>query len=74
MVGFPSDNLQAQDRIHRVTNKVPVFIYNLICQNTIDERVDDIAQSKQDLIDFIIDNNTNEKLIDRLRNYIQFLE
>lgn len=68
-----SDNLQAQDRIHRVTNKVPVFIYNLICQNTIDERVDDIAQSKQDLSDFIIDDNTNEKLIDRLRNYIQFL-
>lgn len=68
-----SDNLQAQDRIHRVTNKVPVFIYNLICQNTIDERVNDIAQSKQDLSDFIIDNNTNEKLIDRLRNYIQFL-
>ena len=68
-----ADNLQAQDRIHRVTNTSPVFIYNLICSNTIDERVDEIAQSKQDLSDFIIDDKDNEKLIDRLKNYIQDL-
>jgi len=30
---------QAQDRIHRIGSTSPVFIYNLICKGTIDERV-----------------------------------
>ena len=68
-----SDNLQAQDRIHRVTNKSPVFIYNLICIDTIDERVDEIAQTKQDFSDYIIDDKANANLMNRLRNYIQDL-
>ena len=68
-----AENLQAQDRIHRVTNKKPVFIYNLICVDTIDERVDEIALNKQDMSEFIIDDKDNDLLINRLRNYIQDL-
>ena len=30
---------QVEDRIHRITNKEPVFIYRLICEGTIDELV-----------------------------------
>lgn len=66
-----ADNLQAQDRIHRMDNdKKTVFIYYLICQNTVDERVDEIADLKKDLSDFIIDDSKNDDLINRLREII----
>ena len=66
-----ADNLQAQDRIHRIDNdKKTVFIYYLICQDTVDERVDQIAELKKDLSDFIIDDSKNDELISRLREVI----
>ena len=33
----PASYEQACDRIHRIGSKKPVFIYNLLCKNTIDE-------------------------------------
>jgi len=65
-----SDNEQAQDRIHRVNNTRPVFIYYLICQNTFDEVVDQICQTKEDLSDYIVDNKLNTSLRERLKKYI----
>ena len=64
---------QAQDRIHRIGSKSPVFIYNLICKNTIDERVLEIVQSKQAISDYIIDDKVNPQTIDSLKNYIEEL-
>ena len=65
---------QAQDRIHRIGTKKPVFIYNLICKNTFDERVAEIVDDKQMISDYIIDDKVSPQLIDRLKDIIQDLE
>ena len=54
---------QTCSRIHRIWSQKPVFIYNLICKNTIDERVWNIINRKKDIANYIIDNeNPTEEL------------
>lgn len=65
---------QAQDRIHRIGSTSPVFIYNLICKGTIDERVLQIVDSKWALSNYVIDNDTSDEVINSLRNYIEELQ
>ena len=64
---------QVTDRIHRITATEPVFIYNLICQNTVDELVYNIVYTKRALSDFIVDDKQNEEILTILRQYIQNL-
>ena len=64
---------QAQDRIHRIGTKKPVFIYNLIAKDTIDERVKEIVDDKESISNYIIDDEITEKGIDILRRYIEDL-
>lgn len=40
------DYLQAQDRIHRISQERPCFIYNLIMRDTVDEWVDELLAAK----------------------------
>lgn len=40
------DYLQAQDRIHRISQEKNCFVHNLIAKNTIDEWVDSLLNSK----------------------------
>lgn len=62
---------QAQDRIHRIGTKNPVFIYHLITKDTIDERVNEIVNDKGAMADFIIDDEIlNENALNSLRKYI----
>ncbi len=45
--GFSLDDyLQAQDRIHRISQTEACFVHNLIAQNTIDEWVDSLLHAK----------------------------
>lgn len=45
--GFSLDDyLQAQDRIHRISQNKPCFIYNLSMRNTADEWVDELLSAK----------------------------
>ena len=65
---------QAQDRIHRIGTKNPVFIYHLITKDTIDERVNEIVNDKGAIADFIIDDEIlNENALNSLRKYISEL-
>lgn len=64
---------QAQDRIHRIGTKNPVFIYNLIAKDTIDERVNQIVCDKGAIADYIIDDEITEAGLESLRRYIQEL-
>ena len=64
---------QVEDRIHRVTNTEPVFIYRLICQGTIDEMVESIIETKKAFSDFIIDDKVTDDVIKILRDYIEQL-
>ncbi len=46
--GFNLDDyLQAQDRIHRISQKKKCYVYNLIVKNSIDEWVEVLLQAKQ---------------------------
>lgn len=64
---------QAQDRIYRIGSKNPVFIYNLISKNTIDERVLEIVTDKKHIANYVIDNEITESGLDSLRRYIEEL-
>ena len=66
-------NNQAHDRIYRLNNTAPAFITILACKDTIDERVHEVSQYKQDLSDFVIDNVYNQRFSDELRNIINEL-
>jgi SNF2 family DNA or RNA helicase len=69
---------QGTDRIWRVNNERPAFITVLICEDTIDERVQQIIETKKELGEFLVDgiesnrtiNNTFE---DELRAIIRDL-
>ena len=41
------DYLQAQDRIHRISQVEECFVYNLIAENTVDEWVSELLSAKQ---------------------------
>ena len=61
---------QVEDRIHRIGSKNSVFIYRLICINTIDEVVEKAIELKGALADFVIDDKTDEKTVQLLTDYI----
>lgn len=66
-----SDFIQACDRIYRIGSEKPVFIYNLICVDTIDERVNQLVNDKKILSEFMIDNKVeNENALQSLQKYI----
>lgn len=46
---------QATDRCHRVGQKHNVTIYNLMCKNTIDEKVHNLVLQKGEMADLLID-------------------
>ena len=64
---------QCEDRIHRVNNTKPAFIYRLICQNTVDEVVDRIVSTKKAMSDYIVDDKADSTTLEILKNYIQDL-
>lgn len=61
---------QAQDRIHRIGSNKPVFIYNLVTKDTIDERVLEIVTDKKAIASYVVDDEITEQTIDSLRKYI----
>jgi SNF2 family DNA or RNA helicase len=46
---------QSTDRLWRVTNTRPAIIRILVCEDSIDERVREIVDTKKDLADYVID-------------------
>lgn len=69
---------QGTDRIWRVNNERPAFIRVLLCKDTIDERVQQIIETKKELGEYLVDgvefsNSTNSCLEDELRAIIRDL-
>lgn len=62
---------QATDRIYRIGQKSPVFIYNLICNNTIDEMVLKLITRKGAIGDYLVDNNISKENVEILKAYIK---
>ena len=65
-----ADTEQCEDRIHRIGASKPVFIYHLITKDTIDERVNEIIETKGAISDFIVDDKISESSLENLRKYI----
>ena len=61
---------QAEDRIYRIGSEKPVFIYRLVCKNTIDELVLSLVERKDAISKYIIDDIQNEQLLEVLKQYI----
>jgi SNF2 family DNA or RNA helicase len=51
----PAAENQATDRAHRIGQDKPVFVYKLIAEDTIEDRILTLQQSKQALADSIYD-------------------
>jgi SNF2 family DNA or RNA helicase len=69
---------QGTDRIWRVNNTRPAFIIVLMCKDTIDERVQQIIETKKELGEYLVDgvefsNATNSRLDDVLLEIIRDL-
>ena len=65
-----SANEQAEDRIHRIGSKDPVFIYYLWANNTIDMRVKELVEDKSLISDYIVDDKISPKLFSKLKQII----
>ena len=69
---------QGTDRVWRVNNERPAFITVLLCEDTIDERVQQIIETKKELGEYLVDgvettNLNNSKLDDELRAILRDL-
>lgn len=51
----PAVEDQATDRVHRIGQKQPVEVHTLMAKGTIEERIDDLIQKKQQLQEALID-------------------
>lgn len=65
-----ANNQQAEDRIHRIGSKKPVFIYYLWANNTIDMRVKELVEDKSLVANYVIDDEVPIQLIERLKQII----
>ena len=60
---------QAVDRCHRIGQKNNLLIYDLVCHDTIDEKILNLINRKGAMSDWLIDNKTLDKNSDLL-NYL----
>lgn len=52
----PAIERQAEDRAHRMGQKSAVTVYRYICEDTIEERIDEVLRRKQHLFDELVDH------------------
>lgn len=67
---------QGYQRIYRVNNTRPAYVKVLLCAETIDERVQQIVETKKDLQEYLVDGKENavsESLANELRSILRSL-
>ena len=68
---------QGYQRVHRVNNTRPAFIKVLVCEETIDERVQQIVETKKELGEYLVDGTgdgtIDSRLTDELRAILRDL-
>jgi len=52
----PAVEHQAEDRSHRIGQVFPVHVFKYVCEDTIEERIDEILRRKQSLFDELVDD------------------
>lgn len=69
----PAIEAQATDRVHRMGQTSKVFVYRLIAQGTIEEKIQELQQEKRELLTEIVDiDSAEEKQInfDEIKNLV----
>ncbi|PXV55970.1 Helicase conserved C-terminal domain-containing protein [Dyella jiangningensis] len=51
----PAVEQQAIDRAHRLGREQPVFVYKLLCEDTVEDRIESMKSDKAELADLLLD-------------------
>ena len=70
----PAVEQQATDRAYRIGQKKPVFVYKLICQDTIEERVYEMQQNKAALAESFFDATSNQFSVSSAEEILALLQ
>ena len=60
----PAVEQQATDRAHRLGQRKPVFVHSLICTGTLEERIDQLLDSKRELVEKVMAGRSEDWLGD----------
>ena len=70
----PAVEQQATDRVYRFGQRKPVFVHSLICTATLEERIDQLLESKKELAEKVIAGHSEDWLseldIDAIREAV----
>jgi superfamily II DNA or RNA helicase len=58
----PAVELQAVDRAHRLGREHPVFVYKLICDDTIEEKIEHMKERKSHLAQSLLDDGNGSSI------------
>jgi SNF2 family DNA or RNA helicase len=58
----PAVEQQATDRVYRFGQRKPVFVHSLICTATLEERIDQLLESKKELAEKVISGASEDWL------------
>ena len=61
----PAAENQATDRAHRIGQTKPVFVHKLICEDTIEQRIQDLQAKKAALVEALLTDDTTRLRIDQ---------
>jgi superfamily II DNA or RNA helicase len=62
----PAAEAQATDRAYRIGQDKPVFVHKLLCENTVEQRIHLLQQSKAQLADSILGNADKATKLDQV--------
>jgi SNF2 family DNA or RNA helicase len=62
---------QGYQRVHRVNNERPAFVKVLVCSETIDERVQQIVETKKELGEYLVDGKASGEISESLANELR---
>ena len=58
----PAVEAQATDRAHRIGQDKPVFVYKLICEGTVEERIQALQMRKAELARAVLEGGSSQRL------------
>lgn len=65
---------QGYQRVYRISNTRPAFIKVLVCSDTIDERVQEIVETKKELGEYLVDGKASENFLsEQLANELRLI-
>lgn len=62
---------QGYQRVYRVNNERPAFVKVLVCSETIDERVQQIVETKKELGEYLVDGKASGEISESLANELR---